>query len=191
MQMQKGPLEERRAALEEAFFAKHNEQLLARMREADAQKAAREGLIAASGVTDAAVLDRLVALGIRAETLSALRLIPLVLVAWADGPPPPEERTAVMGGAVAAGIAPATTAHKLLEGWLAHRPGPDVAEAWHAYARALTTGLPVSERDALRASVLREARAVSDARGGFLGFPHRTSAQEAVVLHWVEAALGG
>jgi hypothetical protein len=189
--MQRGPLEDRRAALEEAFFAKHNEQLLARLREADAAKAAREGLAAASGLSDPALLDRLVGLGIRAETLSALRVVPLVLVAWADGEAPPEERAAVMGGAAAAGIAPGTTAHHLLETWLAHRPGPEIAEAWQAYVKALVAGMPSGERDALRAAMLREARAVADARGGFLGFAHRTSAQEAVVLHWIETTLGG
>jgi hypothetical protein len=191
MPMQKGPLEDRRAALEEAFFAQHNEQLLARMRQADAMKAAREALATASGLSDAPVLERLVALGIRPETLSALRLVPLVLVAWADGPPPAEERAAVMGGAAAGGIAPGSTAQALLEGWLTQRPGPAVAEAWQAYARALTAGLSGVEREALRSAVLREAHAVADARRGFLGFAHRTSAQEAVVLHWVEAALGG
>jgi hypothetical protein len=189
--MQKGPLEDRRAALEEAFFAKHNEELLGRMRAADAAHAAREALAAASGLADPAVLDRLVALGIRAETLSALRIIPLVLVAWADGKAPPEERNAVLGGARAAGIAPGSIAAQLLEGWLEHRPPPEFAAAWRDYARALVAGLPVAERDALRAAVLRECHAVADARGGFLGFRHRTSAQEAVTLHWVEEALGG
>src|SRR5690242_6516966 len=80
--MEREFLEDRRRGLEEAFFAQHDAALLRRLREAGEAKAKREALAAASGITDDALLDRLVALGISSETLTALSLIPMVAVAW-------------------------------------------------------------------------------------------------------------
>ena len=46
-------LGERRNALEDAFFAQHNQRLLPQFRETMAAKATQEALAAASGITDA------------------------------------------------------------------------------------------------------------------------------------------
>eukprot|EP01031_Cornospumella_fuschlensis_P018397 gene18397-22520_t len=75
----------RRTGLEEAFFARHNEELRQKMLQADAEKFRREALSAATGIVDDAVLARLMALQIGTGTLAALTLVPMVLVAWADG----------------------------------------------------------------------------------------------------------
>ena len=51
-------LGDRRKALEEEFFAKQNQRLLRQFRETMAVKAKHEALAAASGITDAAVLEQ-------------------------------------------------------------------------------------------------------------------------------------
>ncbi len=183
-------MDERRMALEEAFFARHNDALLASLREADQKKTARGALAAASGISDEAVLDRLLALGLGAETLAALTLVPLVLVAWADGTLSSEERSAVLAGAHKAGVEAGGLGHKLLEQWLAGPPAPALSEAWKAYTGALVGGLAAEQRHALRDALLGQARAVADAAGGFLGLGDRVSAAERKVLHELAEAFG-
>src|SRR5512134_3789674 len=127
-------MKERGKALEEAFFKKQHEKQLAKIRLQQEQEEARESLAAASGITDdAALLDRLAALGIRAETLAALTLIPLVEVAWADGKMDARERDAILRGAESSGIQPGSPSYGLLEIWTQDRPAPELLESWRKY----------------------------------------------------------
>src|SRR5713226_8693532 len=86
---------DRRKALEEAFFAKQNERVKQQLRAKQEGQARREALAAASGIRDEGVLDKLVSLGLGAETLAVLSLVPLVEVAWADGTIDAKERAAI------------------------------------------------------------------------------------------------
>lgn len=182
--------DDRRAALEEAFFARQNEALLRKLREDDQQQGTRGALAAASGITDGAVLDQLLAMGIGTHTLSAFSLVPLVLVAWADGSLSSEERSAVLSGAHKAGLKAEDVAHKLLEQWLSRPPGGDLLPAWKAYTQALTANMEPMARGALRDSVLGKAEAVADAAGGFLGLGNRVSAAERAVMQDLATAFG-
>ena len=56
-----------------------------RLRELKQREASRETLAKASGISNPAILDKLLDLGIRPEIVGALAVIPLVEVAWADG----------------------------------------------------------------------------------------------------------
>lgn len=187
--MQKEFLADRKKGLEEAFFAEQDATLRRRLREADAVKAKRDALFAASGISDAAALDELVALGITAETLAALSLVPLVAVAWADGEIDAREREAALSGAEQAGLVKGGTGYDLLEGWLAKRPGPDLFAAWKGYVAALSPTLDAHARETLKAEVLGRARAVAEAAGGFLGFGSRVSEAERAALAGLEGAF--
>ena len=136
--MEKEFLEDRRRGLEEAFFAEHDAALRRRLREAGEAKAEREALSAASGITDTALLERLVALGISSETLTALSVIPMVAVAWADGKVDELERRAVLSGAERLGVARGEAGYELLEGWLGRRPPRELLPAWRDYIAALS-----------------------------------------------------
>src|ERR1041384_7483850 len=115
-------LHERGKALEDEFFRREDKRLIGRLQELKAAEANREALAKASGITKPEVLDTLVKLGIRAETLAALSVVPLVEVAWADGTLDARERQAVLEHAVHAGITRGSTAYGLLEAWLERRP---------------------------------------------------------------------
>ena len=78
----------------------------------------KEALSAASGITDDTVLERLAALNISSETLAALSLIPLVVVAWADGSIDDKERAGVFSRAAEAGVGKGDISHELFERWL-------------------------------------------------------------------------
>src|SRR5258705_4446612 len=126
-------LEERRKALENQFFDKENQKKIDAMRAAADAKHTREDLRKASGMTDDAVLDKLVELGLRSNTIAALSLVPLIEVAWADGEIQDNERTAILQGAHGKGLESGTDGYELLQTWLKSRPEAALFDAWESY----------------------------------------------------------
>ena len=181
-------LDERRKALEDEFFYKQSQKDLESMREGLVLQTSKEALRKASGMTDEAVLDRLVALGIGAQTIMALSIVPLVYVAWADGKVQPKERDAILQGARKKGIEQDSEAHQLLEDWLARKPADRLFDTWDAYIKALCEQLSTEEIQQLKSQVTRFARFVAEASGGFLGI-HKISDAEEQILTRIEAAF--
>jgi hypothetical protein len=186
---QKEPLKDRGKALEEEFFRKENERLAAELRLKRLADEAKEGMRELSGITDDAVLDKLVELGIGAGTLAAMTLVPLVEVAWADGKMDDKERDAILKGAEAQGVTPGSDAFVLLQDWLANRPPPRLLSAWRDYIGALCEQMLPEERKKLKSEVLDRARAVAEAAGGFLGLGGKISAEEEQVYGILETAF--
>ncbi len=181
-------LEERGRALENQFYEKENKEKLSAMKEKlDSQKS-KDELRKASGMTDDAVLDRLVHLGLTANTIAALSLVPLIQVAWADGTIQDNERTAILQGAHGKGLEQGTAGYELLQTWLAKPPSTELLEAWEAYIKSLTAQLNDEQNRLLKNQIVGFAKMVAAAAGGFLGIG-RVSASEEKVLHRIEAAF--
>lgn len=187
--MSEGILDDRRKALEEEFFARQNQRLLQQLQETTAAKAQAEALAAASGITDAAVLQRLAAIGLNSETVAALALIPLIEVAWADGRLEAREQSALLAAAEQTGLSKGSAGYQLLEEWAKERPSPQVLAAWKAYVAALSSTLDAQAKQALKQDLLGRARAVAEAAGGFLGLGSRISSAEQAVLTELERAF--
>ena len=181
-------LEDRRIALEEAFFVKHNRELLERLQEKAVRETAIEKLKAASGIEDESLLNELVDLGVSAETLAALGLVPLVQVAWADGHMDPAEKQALLRASQAAGIEPGSPAFDVFEGWLDQAPGSEMLSAWSDYVAGLAAVCSQGSMEALEAVTLRRAERVAEAAGGVLGI-HRVSGSEREVLSRIADAF--
>ncbi|QDU93116.1 hypothetical protein [Lignipirellula cremea] len=175
----------RRNALEETFFGKRNYELLEQMRQQLSQQEQRDALSAASGVTDAAVLDHLVACSIEPATLAAIAIVPLVQVAWADGSVQKAERDAVMKAAAAAGVQTGDPSSVLLEHWLTEKPGDELFLAWQEYIGALGERMDTRARQIIRDDIVTRTRQVASAAGGFLGM-QKISAPEQAVLDAIE-----
>lgn len=187
--MTDGILDSRRMALEEAFFARHNEALRQGLIAADAAQARHAALAAASGITDPAALSRFEQLGLASDTLLALTMAPLVLMAWVDGAVAPEEARAVRDSAAANGLRPESPAMGLLTGWLSTPPPAALEAAWRDYAQGLAQRMAPEARATLAAQVLAQARAVAEAEGGFLGLTGRVSGRERELLARLETAF--
>ena len=114
--------DERRKALENAFFSDQEQKLLDELRAENARRETRELLRERSGVDDDAVLDKLIELSIDTESVVAMSLVPLIRVAWADGSIHDKERNAVLESAAAGGVGKDTPAYALLDSWLAQKP---------------------------------------------------------------------
>jgi len=181
-------LEERGRALENQFYEKQDKEKLAAMKKKLDSQTTRDELRKASGMTDDAVLDKLVGLGLRANTIAALSLVPLIEVAWADGEIQDNERTAILQGAHGKGLEQGSDGYELLQSWLRKKPDPGLIEAWEAYIKALTGQLNDEQNKLLKNQIVGFAKMVAAAAGGFLGIG-KVSASEEKALHRIDAAF--
>jgi hypothetical protein len=175
--------------LENAFFAKQDAELLRRMKEQAQKKERRAALREAAPNADDALLDHLIELGVGPETVLAVFLVPLAVVAWADGTVQERERSAILRAAEERGIKPGTAPHEMLESWLARRPGRELIDAWKGYVKAMWGQFDDAERRQMRERMVGTARAVAQSAGGFLGLTSGISREEQAVLDELEAAL--
>ena len=182
-------LSDRRRALEEAFFQKQNEKLKVRMRVEKERAEARRELQEAFHFQDQALLDRLIDQGLDVEAVSALGLVPAVMVAWANGKAGEAERDVVLRTAAADGIKPGSKPYALLSGWLVEQPSPSLIELWSRYVDAICKDLPPDEVTRIRDRVMGLARHVAEATGGFLGLGSKISAKEQAMLKRLEEAF--
>ena len=168
--------------LDDAFFGGKAAAERARLTLQAEDRAARDLIAEATGITDTDLLAELAGLGIRVETLSALTLIPLVEVAWADGVLDDAERHAVLAGAVSTGIEPGSGSHRLLEIWTQDRPSPLMEKAWSQFVGALVQKLDGDEVPRLQENILRRAYDVAAATGDLLGHGSNVSDEEEETL---------
>lgn len=180
--------EERGKALEDAFFAKKNQELLAKLKEEEGTKQSRHALKEATGITEDDMLDRILATGINAESLTAMSIVPLVMVAWASGSVESKEKEAVLSGAAKAGIEADSTAGQLLQSWLDEKPADVLLTAWKDYTKAICEKLQAGDQVKLREQVVGRCRTVAESAGGFLGIGSISSKEQAV-LESLEAAF--
>ncbi len=171
---------------EEYFRRLEAERLEERRLEAERALAASQ-LASALDRANSEHMQRLLAVGLTAETAAAFRLLPLVEVAWADGSVDGVERTRILERARRLGLKPGESAHDLLESWLEVEPDPSLFRIWHELASEdRMRGVSRDERWRL----LEDAEAVASASGGMLGLA-AISRDERRVLSEVQASLGG
>jgi len=186
--MRESYLEERRMALEEAFYNKKNRELMAEIKDDLDAEQQRDTLKKATGVDDDGILQRVLDLGVNVESLAAMSLAPLVLVAWADGNIDEREQKAITAGAEQAGLAVGSAAHTLLLGWLREKPDETFQQVWTDYVRALCDSLTAGDQVRLRETVLGRCQRVAEAAGGFLGLGS-ISTQEQAMLNQLHLAF--
>lgn len=184
-------LADRRRALEEAFFQKQNEKLKAKLKAAQEREASRCELREAFPHAKGEVIDRFIDHGLDVEAVSALGLVPCVMVAWANGEVGDREREAVLAAARENGLDPSSRPYSLLASWLAEQPSAALIDLWSHYVVAVCKGLEPDERSRMRERVVGLAQAVARATGGFLGFGDKISDAEQVVLDRIDQAFRG
>lgn len=184
-----GIFEERGRSLEEAFFAEQDQKLREKMRAELRALEARRQLTHVSGIAEEKVLQDLLDLGIRAEALAAMGMIPMIEVAWSDGSISDEEREQILGFADQNGIGSGTAGHALLAQWLKRRPDHQLLKTWKSYVTELIKVMPRESYLKVRDLTLERCRAVAGASGGFLGVG-KVSKAEQQKLDEITHALG-
>jgi DNA-binding phage protein len=181
---------ERGRALEEEFFKRQNAELLAAMRAKLETERAGQELANTAGLNDEQVLARLLDAGVTPAAVTAMAVVPLVAVAWADGKLDEGERNQVLR--YARTLAMGEEATSLLTSWLVAAPEPVLFDTWVEYVRNLLPRLDQPARDELKATTCLRAAAVAEAAAGEpYGVGRQISAEEQSVLRRVEAAFEG
>ena len=170
-------LGERRRVLEDSFFALRDRELMEKLKKSVKQ----EALADVCGIKNPAVLQGLVDANISPETITALALVPLIAVAWADGKIAPEERDAIFSATESAGIDSDSVCRQLLDSWLTEPPGAELVEAWKGYIGALGSSASAAAVETLRNDVLDHARQIAHAAGGILGVGSISKSEKAVI----------
>jgi len=168
-------------SLEDEFFRKEDQRAIQRLRELREREVSREGLSRASGIKNAAILDKLVELGVRAETVAALAIVPLAEVAWADGSIDAKEERAILKRAEEAGVLPGSPDHDLLKGWLGRRPEPKLLAAWTHMVGGICEHLTPEQVDGLRTGLVERAQTIAMASGGLLGMGAVSRAEQEMI----------
>jgi hypothetical protein len=163
-------------ALENSFFRERDLGLLAYLRSQTDQT--RNQLAEISKIHDIKVLDDLIRVGITAESFTALSLLPLVRIAWADAEIQDSERAAILQAAETEGISKDSTNYQLLKGWLDDRPDPTLLEAWREYAVELAKELDDASLAEVRRITMDRVRRIAELTGGILGLSHEISKEE-------------
>ena len=179
---------ERERALENEFFFKLDQKLLEDIRQESANEEAKMALAMAGHISSEVLLDELIQLGVKPESLAAIRLIPLVLVAWANQDVSESERLTVLRAAGEEGLRSDSAAVSLLEHWLRTQPQPGLEDAWRRYIQELLGTLTLDARLTLREEIMARARAVARSARGLLGFG-RIAPEEKRVLDSLEEAF--
>lgn len=181
--------EARARALEDKFFHQKDKQLLEQFRENLKSAEAKDALRSSSGITDDDLLDTLIHMNIRAETLASLTLLPLAAVAWADGKMEKGERKAILEAAAARNLTEGTAGYSMIENWLNEKPAAEIFFVWREYVGALKESMDAEAFAKLKSEVLGQAKHVAEAAGGLLGLVNNVSAVEKAKLKELEEAF--
>ena len=174
-------LGDRVRTLEDEFFRREDGRLMQRLRELKQRETSREALAKASGISNQAILDKLLDLGIRPEVVGALSVVPLVEVAWADGTLDAQEKRAILDRAEKSGIAPGSTDHDLLRSWLDHKPEAKLLTSWTHLVQGICEHLSGEQVTALRAGLVERTRGIAKASGGLFGVGSVSTAEEEMI----------
>jgi hypothetical protein len=179
---------DRGRALEEEYFHRREQELIAKLRRRVQADAATQQLGEQAGVADAEILQDLQELGYTPETVALLYLVPLVQVAWAEGGVSDRERTLIVEAARARGIEADTPADAQLAEWLTTRPSEKLFEQTLRAIRAILESRPEAEREASRTDLLSYSTAIAEASGGVLGL-RSVSSEERSLLARISGEL--
>jgi uncharacterized tellurite resistance protein B-like protein len=181
-------LHDRGNALENQFFANLDAQLLEELKVKQDHDSILEEFARISGTKDTVILEAIYKLGVSPQSFTALRVFPLVAVAWADGTLDDAERLTIHTLASTHFLLKQSPAGQLLEMWLDKKPASELFEAWETYAKSLVASLPAHEADELKKALVNEIHTVATSSGGLLGWS-AVSSGENKALKRIEAAM--
>jgi uncharacterized tellurite resistance protein B-like protein len=182
------PLHERGSALENQFFAELDARLLAELK----IKQEHDNLVGEfariTGFKDEKTLESIYKLGVTPQSFAALRVFPMVAMAWADGMLDEAEIVTVKTLASTHFDLKQSPAGQLLSKWLESEPSSEQFESWETYAKTLVSSMPAQAAEELKKTLIGEIKTIASSSGGLLGWA-AISAGEHKALNRIEAAL--
>jgi hypothetical protein len=163
------------------YFAEVERQINQRLRAEASSSEGRAALMRGTGIDDEQLVDELARLGITADGLIALRLFPLVLVAWAEASADHNEQTIAQGEARKLGIDERSVAWLLLDEWLTKLPRGISIDAWKRYMHATFKSMSKVAQSKLIDLTEKQMTDVAKASGGHMGIG-KVSKKEQVMI---------
>lgn len=180
---------ERGKALEDLFFQNVDQQLLDKLRSEIVDQETKQEICCASGIRNDQVLAELVQLGVRGETILAVSLIPLVVVAWADGNVSDEERRRILDAEDAQNIVKESATHQLIGHWLENNPAPEMFTAWKHFIHELRGILTPAHGVLFDAEIIERAETVARASGGYFTYGAVSPSEQKVLEEMKQTLL--
>jgi hypothetical protein len=178
-----------RKIIEDHFFAETEKMIVKRLQASADTEQGRADLLRSTGIDDKQLIDEMAQLGITAEGVLALRLLPLVLVAWAQNHVDQDEHATVMAEAHRLGIEEDSVAWVLLDAWMRRLPPSKSIDAWKRYMHGIFKKIsPVAQQKLIDATH-QQMTAVAKASGGHLGLG-KVSKQEKHMIDGLMLSLG-
>jgi hypothetical protein len=181
-------LETRLRSLEEEIFYQVDLKLMEKLRTDTQQEEKRQQLSKLMHVEDKATLDELIEQGIDQNSVAALLLVPLAVVAWADGRITDEERSTVIDIAAKYAKEDSGPFIDVVKHWLKREPSEALWNAWLTYVRTLREQSLGPATEMLSEKLIDHARKVAEASHSFLSFK-RINAEKQQALDRVCDAL--
>lgn len=185
---QQSPRGVARSLIEKRFFTDLEGMIVQRLHSEAESPHGHAELIRSTGIKDGQLIAELVNLGITAEGLMALRLLPLVLVAWAEDGVDDLERESVMAEAAKLGIRDDSVAAILLHEWLRKLPHGESVDAWKRYMHCIAEEMSDAAKTKLIDTTIEQMKAVAEASGGHLGIG-KTSVKEQQMIDGLTHSL--
>jgi hypothetical protein len=139
-----------------------------------------------AGTDDLELAERIVKLGFEGETAAVFDLLPLILVAWADGSVSRDERATIFTVLEHRKIARDSEAFIAVESLLEDEPTQTFIDEAMDALRDLMAMRP----EAKTAELIELCAAIADASGGFLGLVRRVSDDERELVADIAERLG-
>ena len=175
--------------LEEQWFHEKEARRRAELRRELERKAAEEQkkreIAGSLGTDDESVIERIRALGLDSDVVPILHLLPLVLIAWADGSVSIAERKAILAAVEAHGVEPHSKAAVFIASLLESRPSDTLLNEVLAILKDV-----LAARGLHPTSLLEACQEVAEASGGLLGLGNKVSGEEREVILKIARALG-
>ena len=161
----KNALERRSKSLEESFFIAENQKLSDALHRKNEKRKFKKSL----GLKSDTLVDLFWELEIKPDTFTAVQMIPLVLVSWADGSMDDREREAVLAVAMDNKLYQDSKGWVQLKHWLNNKPDPKIFELWHEWIQEITQNMSEEDKRALERELVHNASEIAEAAGGILG----------------------
>ncbi len=163
--MTKDIFRDRERGEEQAYFRKHDAELIARLRQKAKFSEIAHALAEKLQADEPELLERIKKLGVTLDTGSAFILAPLVEVAWVDGEVSDAERDTILRIAKQRGVVPGSSDYSQLLDWLAHRPSDEVFQTALEAIRIGLSVLPPKESEQRIATMIKACEEVAQAAG--------------------------
>lgn len=157
-------------SLEDEIFYQVDLKLIEQLRNDNQLAEKRQQLSKLMHVEDEAMLDELIEQGIDQNSVAALLLVPLAVVAWADGRITDQERSTVIDIAAKYAKQESGVFIDVVKHWLDQEPSEGLWKAWLAYIRAVREQSLGPATEMLSEKLIEHATKVAEASHSFLSF---------------------